>query len=229
MTEDRHLVRSYQRIFRPQRRIYEIEGHRLPVPGGIPLAWLAYAIATLLAVLALTGRPVGLTLLLAGLGAAYGGALGGRPVALVAGVAAGGAAQIAGFVVGSLDWPIRLVVVPGLVATVMSQATPDGRSMHRYLASLLALRLRPARRSLGRPLAARGHRTRAELGLWVARDHRTAGLRRGRVTGPASVFLDAPVALTGRKRRRTARPSPDGLVGETLVVLDRGERLEVRP
>jgi len=42
-------IRSYQRIFRPERRIYQVEGHVLPVPGGVPLRWLAYAGTALVA------------------------------------------------------------------------------------------------------------------------------------------------------------------------------------
>ena len=53
MSESFEPIRSYQRIFRPERRIYQIEGRTLPVPGGVPLRWLAYATATLLAVIAL--------------------------------------------------------------------------------------------------------------------------------------------------------------------------------
>jgi hypothetical protein len=37
------LIRSYQRIFKPERRICQVEGRSLPVPGGIPLRWLAWA------------------------------------------------------------------------------------------------------------------------------------------------------------------------------------------
>ena len=36
---EREPIRSYQRIFRPERRIYHLEGRALPVPGGVPLRW----------------------------------------------------------------------------------------------------------------------------------------------------------------------------------------------
>ena len=45
MSDDTHTIRSYQRIFRPDRRIYQIDGRRLPVPGGVPLEWLGWAFA----------------------------------------------------------------------------------------------------------------------------------------------------------------------------------------
>ena len=43
MSDQPAPIRSYQRIFRPERRLYSIEGRVLPVPGGVPLRWLAYA------------------------------------------------------------------------------------------------------------------------------------------------------------------------------------------
>jgi hypothetical protein len=45
-------VRSYQRIFSPERRIHQVEGRPLPVPGGVPLRWLGWMLGTVLAVLA---------------------------------------------------------------------------------------------------------------------------------------------------------------------------------
>ena len=38
----RRPVRSYQRLFSPDRRIYAIDGRTLPVPGGVPLLKPAY-------------------------------------------------------------------------------------------------------------------------------------------------------------------------------------------
>src|SRR6185503_6921684 len=46
-------VRSYQRIFSPDRRIHQVEGRPLPVPGGVPLRWLGWMAGSLVAVLAL--------------------------------------------------------------------------------------------------------------------------------------------------------------------------------
>ena len=58
-------VRSYQRIFKPDRRIYQIDGRRLPIPGGIPLAWLGWIAGTVAVVVALSARSLTLALLLA--------------------------------------------------------------------------------------------------------------------------------------------------------------------
>src|SRR4051812_10895308 len=165
-------IRSYQRIFRPERRIYQIEGRTLPVPGGIPLRWLGYATAALLAVLALgSGSPTVAVLLALAAGVA-GLLVGGRGGGIAAAAGAFGAFWIAGFFLGLLDWPLRLVVVPVAIATLATQATPDGRRADRFALSWLALRLAPRRRSLGRVLPAAGVNPSLRGGLWVAREAR---------------------------------------------------------
>jgi len=106
-------VRSYQRIFRPDRRIYQVEGHALPVPGGVPLRWLGYAVATLLAVIVISARSPGLTALAAVVAGVAGLAAGGRLAAVFAAGGAVAAMMVLGLVLGGLDWPLRLLVVPG--------------------------------------------------------------------------------------------------------------------
>jgi hypothetical protein len=165
-------IRSYQRIFRPERRIYQVEGHVLPVPGGVPLRWLAYAGTALVAVLALSSGSL-VVPVAAGIAVSVAGrSLGGREEAGLAGVAAFAAAWPAGVALGLLDWPLRLVVVPVAVATLATQAAPDGRRADRFAASWLALRLAPRRRSLGRALPAAGVGHSLRGGLWVAREAR---------------------------------------------------------
>jgi hypothetical protein len=165
-------IRSYQRIFRPERRIYQVEGHVLPVPGGVPLRWLAYAGAALCAVLALGSGSTAVPVLLALAASAASLALGGREGAALAALASLAASWLVGLALGLLDWPLRLVVVPVAVATLATQASPDGRRADRFAAAWLALRLAPRRRSLGRALPAAGvpHPSRGEL--WVAREAR---------------------------------------------------------
>lgn len=161
-------IRSYQRIFTPQRRIYQVEGHPLPVPGGIPLRWLAYTAAALVAVLAVGSGSLTVIALLALAAASAGGLLGGREAAAIAGVTAFAGAWVLGLALGLLDWPLRLLVLPAAVGTLATQATPDGRRADRFAASWLALRLAPRRRSLGRALPPLGAPVRAEGELWVA-------------------------------------------------------------
>jgi hypothetical protein len=163
-------IRSYQRIFRPERRIYQVEGHALPVPGGVPLRWLAYASGALVAVFALCSGSTMVLVSAALAGSALGFAVGGREGAAVAGVLSLGVAWTLGLALGLLDWPLRLIVFPVAVATLATQATPDGRRADRFAASWLALRLAPPRRSLGRPLPPAGVPRSEEGELWVARE-----------------------------------------------------------
>jgi len=237
MADEYGVVRSYQRIFRPDRRVFQIDNHRLPVPGGVPLAWLGYAVGTLLAVILLSTRGEGL-LILAALPAASAGWMTGGPVAAV--LAAAGAIDavyVTGAVLAVLDWPLRLLVVPAMVATLLTQATPDGRPARRYVASWIGLQLRPPRRSAGRPLPQAGVPALFGARLWVAADQRSPWLHHGRVSGPATAefaraMLVRPAVLS--RRLRVAQPARDGgRQGRRTVLLDaltlaERERLEVR-
>jgi hypothetical protein len=161
-------IRSYQRIFRPERRIYQVEGHALPVPGGVPLRWLAYTAAALAGAVALSSGSATVDLLIALAAAAAGGRLGGRTAAAVAGAGAFAGTWALGLALGLLDWPLRLIVIPVAVGTLATQATPDGRRADRFAASWLALRLVPRRRSLGRALPPAEVAVRGGGELWVA-------------------------------------------------------------
>jgi hypothetical protein len=165
-------IRSYQRIFRPERRIYSVEGHVLPVPGGVPLRWLAYAAAALAAVLALSSGSLAVPLIAGAAASLAGFALGGREGAALAGIATLAATWLAGLALGLLDWPLRLVVIPLAFATLATQVSPDGRRADRFALSWLALRLAPPRRSLGRALPGAGTPHRGGGALWVAREAR---------------------------------------------------------
>jgi hypothetical protein len=233
VSESFEPIRSYQRIFRPERRIYQIEGRSLPIPGGVPLRWLAYATATLLAVIALGAGSTSIELALAALAGAAGFGVGGREGAAVAAIGALAATWLAGIALGLLDWPLRLIVIPAAVATLGTQATPDGRRADRFALSWLSLRLAPLRRSLGRslPLAGLGYGLGGQL--WVEADERSPSLRRARVRGPAVVFFSLPIAVRRASRRRhLARPpqrSRRQAATTPRVVLGEGEALVVRP
>jgi len=227
-------VRSYQRVFRPDRRIYSIDGKPLPVPGGVPLRWLAYATGTLIASIAVPAATTTVAMFGAAVALAAGLAVGGRAAAIVAaGVVFAGVEALA-FVVGALDWPLRLVILPAAVATLATQKTPDGRSAERFAVSWIALRLAPRRRSLGRSLlvAGRGHSVAADV--WFAPDEHSPTLRRGRVKGPSVVRFAAPVEEINRRRpgKRTVRRlgwhrRRGGVTSK--VTLGTGEVMEVRP
>jgi hypothetical protein len=233
----REPIRSYQRIFRPERRIYQIEGRSLPVPGGVPLRWLGYATGALVAVLAL-GSGSATVAILVGLAAGASGLyVGGRAGGLAAAAGAFGAFWIAGFLLGLLDWPLRLVVVPIAVATLATQATPDGRHADRFALSWLALRLAPRRRSLGRGLPPAGIAQPRDGEVWVAPDEHLPELRRCRIRGAGTVAFAAEVRVRRgglRQRRLIARPARSrsrrraGLEARRIAV-GAGELLEVRP
>ena len=236
MSDGREPIRSYQRIFRPERRIYQLEGRALPVPGGVPLRWLAYATAALLAVLAI-GSGSSAVLLLAVTGAALAGLLvGGRVGAALAGVTALGVVWLAGVALGLLDWPLRLIVLPVAVATLATQATPDGRNADRFAASWLALRLAPRRRSLGRAMPPAGVAQLRYAALWVAPDEHAPGLRRARIRGKGTIRFPGEVRVRRaglRQRRLVVRAasarSRRGELTTSRLAVRAGEDLEVRP
>lgn len=233
MTESVEPIRSYQRIFRPERRIYQIEGRTLPIPGGVPLRWLAYATGALLAVVVLSAGSTAVVCTAASVAGLAGYRIGGREGAGAAAIAAAAGTWLGGWALGLLDWPLRLLVLPATVATLGTQATPDGRRADRFALSWLALRLAPLRRSLGRPLPHAGLGQVVGGELWVEPDERACRLRRSRVLGPAIVFFSSPVAIR-RRRRRLVVEEPKRRVRATATVTQRrvlgdGETLEVRP
>lgn len=231
MSEEPGAIRSYQRIFRPERRIYSIEGRPLPVPGGVPLRWLAYASGTLVSAIVLSARSPGIAALVAGAAAIAALGTGGRQAAAVAALCGFLFAEASGWIVAALDWPLRLIVLPAAVATLATQATPDGRAAERFALSWLLLRLTPARRSLGREVPALDRPDRGGE-LWVAADERTPDLRRGRVRGPANVTFSLAIEQRRRHRKVVARRlgwhRRRGSIAHT-VELAAGEVLEVRP
>ncbi|WP_354700509.1 hypothetical protein DSM112329_00788 [Paraconexibacter sp. AEG42_29] len=231
MSERPSVVRSYSRVFRPDRRIYAIDGRTLPIPGGVPLRWLGTATLVLIAGLLLAAvKP----LVVITLAAVAGGMVWrlGRPRQAMQ--VAGGVALL-GFVGGlmlrSLDWPLRLIVIPAVVATAATQLAPDGRAAHRFVGSWLRTQV-AGRRRLGQPLAAAGEQGTAGGELRVAHDSHGPVLRRARIHGPATVTLSAPVFARRRWRRRSITPLHSAIRGGVMldrVELSDGERLEVRP
>ena len=204
------------------------------MPGGVPLRWLGYALATLLALIVLSSLSGGLLALAAVAAALAGLAWGGRTGALIAAAAALVALPVFGWIVGSLDWPLRLVILPALVATLATQATPDGRAAHRYAAAWVRVRLDGGRRSLGRPLPAAGAASRARMEVWVAADERAPRLRRARLRGPALVRFRQSVLARRRWRRRVVRPlggvrRSGGWAALRSVEVEAGEVVELRP
>lgn len=237
MSDGREPIRSYQRIFRPERRIYQLEGRALPVPGGVPLRWLAYATGALVAVLAIGSGSATVATALALAAALAGLLVGGRTASLAAGAGTFWGFWAVDFLLGLLDWPLRLVVVPVAVATLATQATPDGRRADRFALSWLTLRLAPRRRSLGRAVPPAGRRQIQDGSLWVAPDEHAPELRCARVRGKAIVAFASETRVRRgalRQSRLNARPTRRwaprrGEVATARLSVDAGEVLEVRP
>ena len=112
MSDSSQPIRSYQRIFRPDRRIYQIDGRRLPVPGGVPLEWLGWAFGALVAILVLSQRSILLALVLGAISALLGASSHGWVGAVIAGAAGFVVTVLAGVLLGWVDWPLRLLVAP---------------------------------------------------------------------------------------------------------------------
>jgi TcpE family len=232
MTQRRAVVRSYQRLFSPERRIYAIDGRTLPIPGGVPLRWLLHAAAILLAAIVLAG--IHPAVIAAGAGMAYVSAarLGRRREGAVLAAASAVALTAGGLVVGVVDWPLRLVVLPAVGATMLTQISPDGRSLPRYLVSLARVRI-AGRRRLGAALPVAGASRRLELRVAVAADRHQPTLHRARITGPCRVRFAEPVLVLRRRRGVrlmpvAAEPRRRGVMVDVLDV-GSGERVEVRP
>jgi hypothetical protein len=178
------------------------------VPGGIPLRWLAYAAATALLVVLLSAGSRGLAILLAIAAATVACRARGRRAAALLAAATLVAVPLAGRLLGALDWPLRFVVGPALVATLASQPIPDGRRAPRYVVSWLSLQLRPARRSLTRALPTSGAERGFAPRLRVAPDQHSPRMRRARVRGPATVTFADPVLIARRRLGRGVRVRP---------------------
>jgi hypothetical protein len=229
-----HPIRSYQRIFKPDRRVYAIDGRRLPVPGGVPLEWLCWAFCGLVGVLVLSQRSFVVAGILAALVGLLASSWHGPTGAVIGGLAGFVGTLLAGVALDWLDWPLRLLVVPGMIATLAGQTSPDGRPTHRYLSSLAALRLRAARRSLDGAIGADEQERVWAPEVWVAPDQHSPVLHHGRVKGPARlVFAHRVVAIPGRGRLIIRRSEGHRMrSGERLcevVELAEGQVVEVRP
>jgi hypothetical protein len=227
-------IRSYQRIFRPDRRLYQIDGRRLPIPGGVPLEWLGWAFAALVAVLVLSQRSVVLAVVLAAIGALLGASSHGWNGAAILAAAVFAGTLLVGVVLGWLDWPLRLLVLPALLATVAGHPSSDGRSTHRYLVSWVAVQLRAGRRSLDRPLVPDGEGQVWAPQVWVAPDHYSPVLKRGRVHGPARLVFGRRVVAIPARGRLVVRPAEGHQMrrGERVaevIELGEGQIVEVRP
>jgi hypothetical protein len=148
---DRLTLRSYRLAFEVERRLHRIDRFRIPLPYGVPLLTLGWALLTVGVVALLDSLPL----------------------------------------LGSLPWPIRFVLIPGLVAQLLGRKGEDGRPLHERLVARAARRgsYEPDRppRSDPRPIV-------------VAPDERSSAVRPGRVRG-GSLLVGVPLeGALGRGR-----------------------------
>jgi hypothetical protein len=117
--------------------------------------------------------------------------------------------------VGLLNAPLRWVIIPIAIAVLCSQATPDGRPMHKFAICWLRMQWKP---TVTTPVVGGKLRTRWDIDAPM--------LRKLRVHGPARVRFSVPVALGGRGGRVVAQA---GDTDNATVVLCGDGELEVRP
>lgn len=135
---------------------------------------------------------------------------------------------VVGALVNELTPPFRFVIVPLGVAMLGTQATPDGRSAHRFAGAWLGTRLRARRQSAGRLVPLDGEAVPWHAALPTCWDQYAPTLSRARIAGPAKVTFSVPVrTAAGRRGRLRARSRRDGH-GQDVVALEHGEVLEVR-
>lgn len=132
-----------------------------------------------------------------------------------------------GIPITALGAPIRYVVLPVLIAVVLTRWEIDGRPAHATLRSLVVMRARPARLVAWRPAPAPGPTT---LGpVTIAADDRGSRLRPAVIYGPASVLVRYP--FRSRERWRTLRieqePGPPAWRGKEITV-GSGQRVVIR-
>lgn len=232
MSERPGVVRSYQRVFRPDRRLYAVDGRTIPVPGGVPLRWLGTAAIALVSSLLVAALSPVLILTVGGGTGGWLWRLGRRRLVVpgVAGIAGG--LIVLGLLLRSVDWPLRLIVLPAAVATALTQLSPDGRSAHRFLWSWLHAQI-AGRRLLGDPWPASGQRAEFRARVAVASDWYQPELQRAVLRGPGSVRFASPVMVCRSRRGRVVRRLdaqryPRGVMVDRLE-LRAGEQLRVRP
>jgi hypothetical protein len=138
-----------------------------------------------------------------------------------------GSLPLAGAVLGVLPWPVRLILLPGVITRALCHRRADGRPAHEASIAYMMFLLGP-RRLVGLERAPSGN---IDLGVVaVASDERSGGYRAGVVRGPGSVLLRCPARLELRGRVLRLAGADDTLLSEPQeVALSSGMRLEIAP
>lgn len=152
-----------------------------------------------------------------------------------------GQLPLAGSVVGLLPPPLRYVILPAALATLLVSIEPDGRAPHRYVIARLRLTLRP-RTTRAAGSVARPRVTTLRTRLMLQADAHGGQLERALIHGPCEIAfaqlvrvrVPGPVRRRLGRHRLVARPLRGAERHSGELVADRlalaaGERAEVRP
>ncbi|HEV2786366.1 MAG TPA: TcpE family conjugal transfer membrane protein [Solirubrobacteraceae bacterium] len=184
-------IRSFRVVFELERRIHKVDRIRLPLPYGLPLRSLAYAVVAFVAVVALARLP------------------------------------LVGELVGAVPAPVRLAVIPALIAYALTQLRPDGRPAHWFLLAWARQRLAPSTIVSLAPVRPRPTERLGEL--LVAPDEREVRYRPAVIEGPAVVLLRLPVEPRARGKTlelRSAAKQP--LYRGRRLAMSSGQRAVLR-
>jgi hypothetical protein len=199
---------------------------------GVLFEWLAWAFGALVLVLVLSQRSVVFALVLGAIGGLLGVSSHGRRGAAYAGTAIFLGTLLVGTVLGWVAWPLRLVLLPAILATLARQASPDGRPAYRLISSWVRDKLRANTHPPRQPAGGDGVVWAPQV--WIAPDECSPVLHYGRVRGPARLVFGWPVVVVMGHGRLVIRPAhghwirPGEYVAE-VVELDDGQVAEIRP
>jgi hypothetical protein len=155
-------------------------------------------------------------------------ALGYWAVVMVAFLLAG-TLPVTGSVLAALPWPVRLILLPGLVTRALCHQRADGRPAHEAIAAYVAFLAAPKHLVGLAPVAWDDPVLLGQVA--VAPDEHAELCPRGVVRGPCVVVLRRPARLEVRGRGATLTPleGGDALVRPQEVELPAGARMEVVP
>jgi hypothetical protein len=145
--------------------------------------------------------------------------------AVAVGLVVVGSLPLAGALLGLLPWPVRLILLPGVITRALCHRRADGRPAHEAIVALMMFLLSPRRLVGLEPAPARD----VDLGVVaVASDERSSDYRAGVVRGPGMVLVRCPARLELRGRvLRLAGTGKAPLPEPQEVALSPGMRLEV--
>lgn len=137
-----------------------------------------------------------------------------------------GALPLVGQVLAALPWPVRLILLPGLVTRALCHQRADGRPAHEAMTAYLAFTV-SAKHLVG--LAPAPHHDSWLGSVAIAADEYSEHCPRGILRGPCTVVLRRPARLEVRTRAVSLTPlDHDGELRQPHeVTLPAGTRMEV--